>query len=199
MERDIEYEQSNIVQDIKYTEEYVEGIKCKNYKLCETVLPKWWFELKCNYLCSNCRMMFGTWKNETAGIYKTGKGQLDISDNKECPICLEVKTSISHPNCDHTLCVDCFKRCYYGDDDLENEPKFPYSKNIEDEYDDESYDEAHDVEFNGFPDYTTWLEDFKQRYPLIEMWIEEWNKWADDQELKYENEKYLRKCTLCRV
>lgn len=44
-----------------------------------------------------------------------------------------MKRSVSQPNCEHTLCINCFKRCYYG----ENEPTFPYP-DIEDEYYDDS-------------------------------------------------------------
>ena len=161
MERDTEYENNNIAYDEQYTEEEGGGgIKCKNYELCEAVLPKWWFECKGNYLCTNCHMMFGTW-----GIY-TGKGILDISDNIECPVCLEVKRSISQPNCEHTICIDCFKRCYYGDDDIENEPQFPYPKDIEAKYWEE------DTEVGNFPEIThlRWPNNFYKEYPLIEVW-----------------------------
>ena len=58
MERDFDYENSNIGY---YEIEECEGIKCKNYILCESILPNWWFECKGQYLCSECHMMFGTW------------------------------------------------------------------------------------------------------------------------------------------
>ena len=75
--RDLQYEQSNI----GYNKQYLDGgIKCKNYELCEDVLPKWWFECKGNYLCTNCHMMFGTWKFK-GQEYKTGKGILDNYKN----------------------------------------------------------------------------------------------------------------------
>ncbi len=107
--RDTEYENNNIAYDYQYPEEVGGGIKCKNYELCEVVLPKWWFECKNNYLCTNCHMLFGTW-----GESNTGKGILEINNNLECPICLENKRGISQPNCEHTLCIGCFKRCHYG-------------------------------------------------------------------------------------
>ena len=82
MVRDIEYENNNNIDfDSQYPEQDGGGIKCKNFELCESVLPKWWFECKGNYLCSNCHMQFGTWGNQT------GKGVLEINDNIECPIC----------------------------------------------------------------------------------------------------------------
>ena len=180
MDRDLEYENNNIGFDWQYPQEDGGGIKCKNYELCESVLPKWWFETKGNYLCTDCHMMFGSWKYQ--GIeYKTGKGVLDISENIECPICLEVKRSISHPNCNHTLCIDCFKRCYYGEDDTENEPQFPYP-DIEDEY----YNNQENPKWNN-------------DYPLIKQYNEDWNKWDDGEQKKYENEKNLRICPLCRI
>lgn len=70
-------------------------------------------------------MMFGTWgsgKNR-----HEGKGVLEPSDDHlECPICLEYKIGISQPRCNHKVCVDCFKRCHYGDKNVEEEPSFPY-------------------------------------------------------------------------
>ena len=86
---DIQYENSNIGFDFQYPEEEGGGIKCKNYELCDEVLPKWWFECKGNYLCTGCHMQFGTW-----GESHRGKGILEISDNLECPI-LENKWGIS--------------------------------------------------------------------------------------------------------
>lgn len=174
--KDTEYENNNIAYDFINNQE---GIKCKNYELCEQVLPKWWFNCKGNYLCTNCHMNFGTWKLY-GKEYKTGKGILEISDNIDCPICLEKKRGISQPNCDHMLCINCFKRCYYGNDDTENEPPFPYP-NIEDEY----YEDQ---------DNQKWETD----YPLIKIYNEEWSKWDAERIQKYENEKNLRKCPLCR-
>jgi len=172
MKRDLEYENNNIGYDWQCTEEDGGGIKCKNYELCGEVLPKWWFECKGHYLCINCDMMFGTWKN--------GKGVLNMSDNIECPICLEVKRSISQPNCEHTICIECFKRCYYGDYDTENEPNFPYP-DIEDEY-------CEDQE------NLKW----ETNYPLIKIYNEDWDKWDDERIKKREKEEYLCKCPLCR-
>jgi len=168
MGRDWEYENNNIAFNWRGSKGE-EGIKCKNYEVCEAVLPKWWFECKGNYLCTNCHMMFGTWSAINAGMIYV-----------KCPICLEVKRSIAQPNCKHTICIKCFKRCYYGDNDTENEPKFPYP-DIEDEY----YDDQ---------DNSKWDKD----YPLIKIHHEEWNKWDDEKDKKYSNEVHLRKCPLCR-
>ena len=67
-------------------------------------------------------MSFGTWSENTGKLH-SGKGKLEIRDNLEYPVCLEVKRWISNPNCDHTMCIDCFKRCYYDSDN--NHPRCP--------------------------------------------------------------------------
>ena len=131
MSRDLEYENANIGYDYQYTREDGGGIKCKNYLLCRALLPKWWFDCKENYLCTNCHILFGTWGNANAG--NTGKGVLEIRENIECPVCCETTQGISQPKCDHFVCIDCFKRCYYGEE-IE-QPPFPYPE-IEEEYDD---------------------------------------------------------------
>jgi hypothetical protein len=166
MNRDFDYENNNIGYDCQYTKADGGGIKCKNYIVCDSVLPKWWFECKGHYLCTRCDMM-------DCNILK-------VSTNLECPICLEINLCISQPKCDHSICISCFKRCYYGDENRDNEPIFPYSEEIEDEY----YDNTEDIK---------WVN-----YPLIQFYNEEWNKWNDEKEEKYEKEEYLRKCSICR-
>jgi hypothetical protein len=60
------------MKPIMLDEQYKEGgIKCKNYEVCNTVLPTWWFES--NYLCTNCHMGFGK--------------ELTFYENKECSLC----------------------------------------------------------------------------------------------------------------
>jgi hypothetical protein len=177
MNRDFDYENNNIIYDILNTEEDGGGIKCKNYILCESVLPKWWFECKENYLCTLCHMMFGTWGSDENK--HVGKGILELSNNLECPICLEIKECLSQPRCKHSLCISCFKRCYYGDEN-EGEPIFPYYDVVEEYFND--------------PENIKWEND----YPLIKIYKEEWNKWDDEKMKKSEDEEYLKKCPLCR-
>lgn len=81
------------------------------------------------------------------------------------------------PRCEHSVCIECFKRCYYGS--KENEPEFPYPE-IEEEYDDD-------------PENPKW-----NNYPLIQIYNEEYDIWLDEKEEKYLNEENLRKCPLCR-
>lgn len=71
------------------------------------------------------------------------------------------------------------KRCYYGDESRDGEPEFPYP-DIQDEY----YDDV---------DNTKWKDD----YPLINIYNEEWNQWDDNRNEQNEKDKHLKKCPLC--
>jgi hypothetical protein len=170
--RDYEYEINNIAYDDQCTEDDGGGIKCKNYEVCDTVLPKWWFECKGKYLCSNCDMMFGTWGTQI------GKGILEKNNDNECPICIERKKGISFPRCNHMVCIECFKRCMYGDET--GEPIFPYF-DIEDEY----YEQ---------PENPKWKND----YPLIEIYQRDYDNWEYNKNEKYKNETNIRLCPVCR-
>ena len=163
--RDYDYENINVIYN---PENCQDEIKCKNYELCNTTLPKWWFECKECYLCTNCDMMFGT----------RGKGILEFNDI-ECSICFENKRGVSQPNCDHYTCIDCFKRCYYLYNDDDGKPEFPYPE-IEEEY----YNDQENIK---------WKE-----YPLIDVYNEECDIWDDAKCERYEREEYLRCCPLCR-
>lgn len=67
MNRDFIYENNNIAYDLQYPKTKGGGIKCKNYFLCEAIVPRDWFDMKGNYLCGNCHMMFGTWGDPENG------------------------------------------------------------------------------------------------------------------------------------
>ena len=144
--------------------------KCPNYLICNQEVPLWCLRIHSG-LCMNCEIAYGTWQG--------GKGILNIIDSIECPICLETTQGVTQPKCDHTLCIKCFKRCHYGDDDLTNMPLFPYPE-LEDEYDSDS-------------ENPKWLD-----YPEIQIYNEQWNKWDDSREIKRFNENYLSKCPICR-
>ena len=100
--KDCEYEANNVSYDEQYSEETGGGIKCKNYELCHSVLPQWWYDCMGRYTCTHCDMMFGTWGTQT------GKGVLQFKDSVECPICYDTKRGVSQARCDHFVCVDCF-------------------------------------------------------------------------------------------
>ena len=167
MQRDFEYEHQTMVYTNQYPQEIGGGIKCKNHEVCGTILPNWWWDCKHVYTCTTCNILFGK--------------ILTKIDSVECPLCLECKQGITYPNCDHAICIDCFKRCFYGDKCLENEPTFPYP-DIEDEY----YEDPHNPKWK------------KLDYVLIGMYHTNWNRWDENRMEKYNHEYYLRKCSLCR-
>lgn len=147
-------------------------IKCPNYVICENSDPRW--VLRChNGLCTNCDISFGKWQG--------GKGILNMKDNEDCCICFEIKKCISNPKCDHFICIDCFKRCYYGsNEDSNKEPPFPYP------------DKENDYFENS--DDPIWSND-----ETIMKWNQEWIIWDDARTERSQNEhKILAKCPLCR-
>ena len=151
--RDMDYELNNICPNGR--------IKCKNYELCRHTVFAAPFKNK--YLCDACDTAY--------------EKPLEIKDNIECPICLEIKRSVSQPRCSHVTCVDCFKLCYYSYEIVE--PKFPYP-DLEDEYDDDMNNPK-------------WIND----YPLIRpYWTELRNYNSKINEKK--KKTFLKKCPLCR-
>ena len=176
MPRDLEYEKNN-VGFCECNQEDGDGIKCKNYELCESVLPNWWYECKGHYICTNCDILFGTWGHGKNAHY--GKGELTFVNNLECPICLENSRCVSQPRCEHFACLECFKRCHFLQD--VDHPDFPYDSEIEQEYDENQDDPKWEIE-----------------YPLINVWNEQCNELEYSNMEKHSREEYLRVCPLCR-
>ena len=143
-------------------------LHCPNYIICGSMAPKYILDMQ-NDLCYYCNSMFSKGR---------GKGKLIAIDNVECPICLETTQCVTHPMCDHYSCVECFRRCYYGD--YNDEPPFPYS---------DDHKEAYYKDYNN----PLWQNDKK-----IKKWLKDWKKWNKKREDKYESEEYLRMCPICR-
>ena len=142
-------------------------IKCPNFMVCGDIAPMWYFQC-CHGTCRNCDMMFGK--------------KLDLKeDPEECPVCIEIAPAVVQPNCQHSVCINCFKRCWYGAA-RNDEPRFPYPDR-EDEYFD--YEPSYEVH----PLYTD---------PLVVKYHADWNRWDDDWNAKRATEGHLRKCPLCR-
>lgn len=138
--------------------------KCPNYIICEELAPEWFFNCH-NGTCMNCAIRF--------------KGELIFTkDNTDCPICLECKMSVKHINCKHTICIECFKKCFACEDVLY--PVFPYNDQIQ-------------LEWEEDPDNERW-----EKYPLIKSWNAMCIKIDNECEEKYEEQEYLRKCPMCR-
>ena len=149
---------------------------CKNFEFCDGMQPPQWCGKgghSIRYLdsggdpdlCMNCAVMF--------------RKELVFKDDVECPICFETKKGITQPNCEHAICIECFRDCYYGKYD---EPDFPYSKDIEEEYDE--YDDLYNAP-----------KSFLDKYPLIREYEEECNKRYDRQN---EMISVNSRCPLCR-
>jgi hypothetical protein len=172
--RDLDYEYKNIVYSKKCIDLRLFNIKCKNYEICEKLLPEWWYDWKGTYLCILCSVMFGTWRKEDD--FHFGKGILDIGKILKCPTCSDVSSkSVTHPRCDHTLCIKCFKLCYYGPEFSKEKPLFPFPE-IEKEY----YDDIKNPKF-------------KSKKPLIDMYNKKLDNWYIDEE------NYLshKECPIC--
>ena len=81
-----------------------------------------------------------------------------IQQNQECPVCYEEKTSIRLPNCEHTLCMDCFRKVYFGYSTMEKPlSRFDFPKEEDDAvfpYDDankkEEWEDYSDKLYDGF-------------------------------------------------
>lgn len=165
-------------KDPEFTCEYNCSPKlCGNYVICGTISPEWLLRIRSRCVCMSCDMQF--------------RKKLDIIESIECPLCFEIKKCVVQPNCTHATCVDCFKRCMYGEPS-EDYPQFPYSKEIEDMYDEELSNTSNLDNTDEFD--AKWKRD----YPLVQKWERDCEQWHDDKDLKYHNEENLRKCPICR-
>jgi hypothetical protein len=149
-------------------------VKCTNYLVCEKKCP----QIVLNYhsgVCSECNYLFGVWKG--------GKGVLSYLEDLECCICFETKICVSQPNCNHFICIDCFKMCYFNKNNSNsnnNEPIFPYPEEIKNEY---------------FEDLTNpkWENDEK-----INTYLNELEEWYKEKLVQNLSNHYLKYCALCR-
>ena len=110
-ERDLVYENNNLVFDEQYPDG---GIKCKNYILCEAVLPKDAFNYKGNYLCISCDNF--------------GWNDLQFRNlSNECNVCYNNGIEMKFPtNCGHLFCVNCCKKILFWDESRYHLSPEPY-------------------------------------------------------------------------
>ena len=135
-------------------------MKCPNYLVCGDVAPKWYYA--CHWgTCWDCKNRFGKQR------------VLEFSED-ECPVCLETKTCVNMLNCSHKQCIDCFKRCQYGEKKLR--PEFPLPEDKWDDYE----------------------EGLLDNHPLIVKWQDDCNKLDHEESYQYNREENLRCCSLCR-
>lgn len=138
--------------------------KCPNFLVCGSIDPEWLLRCK-RGTCVHCDMSFG-------------KVLTLSTEDEECPICFDTKPLVQLLNCDHKVCVSCFKRCWNGPPRT-GEPQFPYPER-EDEYDE------------GGPDHPLNFD------PLVIKYNRDWNRWDDEWNYRYGQENSIRKCPLCR-
>ena len=108
MERDLQYEQANIIYDEGYQRNC---IKCKNYELCESILTPDNYEHCFGYLCMTC----GDWF-KVGGF---GLNELEFRQSEEeCVVCNEkTNTQLKFPtNCGHWFCISCSRNILFWDE-----------------------------------------------------------------------------------
>ena len=147
-------------------------VECPNFLVCDTILPK--CIRSCHRgTCMSCAYMFGK--------SSEFNGKLTFYDSVDCPICLEDKPGVKQINCDHKVCIDCFKLCMYGTRSRSiPQTVYPYPANIEDEYENNHEDPK-------------WKND-----PLIIKYNQDFRNYEMILDLNHEKESSLRVCSLCR-
>jgi hypothetical protein len=169
MPRDLVYEANN---GAHYEQGNCDGIKCKNYEVCATVLPPDYYNWKGRYVCTSCFNSFGNWDN--AG----GNGELAFGDGFTCQICLEYKRCLTHPRCNHIMCVGCFNAGWC--DEPSGPPDFPYSDEIISEWVGDKDNPKWDVE-----------------YPLLRLWDDAYDEWMEGVEVISQSLAYFMHCPMC--
>lgn len=82
-----------------------QSLKCHNYIICNETFPKWVGDCHRGF-CMNCAAIFGC------------HVEVLTVDMEECPICFEhTDTMAKFPQCTHHVCISCYKRFYYDDND----------------------------------------------------------------------------------
>ena len=118
MERDLQYEQLNTIYDEDYEEN---GIKCKNYELCQHILPPDHYEHLANYLCMTC----GDWFK--VGGFGWNELEFRVRE-EECVICNETRNKqLKFPaNCGHWFCISCSRNILFWDETRYHLSPIPY-------------------------------------------------------------------------
>ena len=140
---------------------------CANYLFCEHLVPNYILR-STKGLCTQCSYSFGHL------VFS------ECPECPECPICFQTKTSVKQKTCDHTVCIDCFKRCHSPTYWKDPKPVFPYDSERREKYECTYYDRK-------------WRRD-----PLLVKYIEDMETWETTRQLFDEEQAYLRACPLCR-
>lgn len=90
---------------------------CKNYLICSNKSDQEYLDAHENY-CIDCNNLFGKWREKSFTLKFT-------ETLETCPLCFQKNQKcIKRVDCDHFLCVDCFRLVYYGYHKIEK-PHFP--------------------------------------------------------------------------
>lgn len=158
-----------------------ELLPCPNYELCQNVCPQWIFDIK-NGTCLTCDI-FG-WKK-----------LIFINNNDDCIVCYEnnCKKIMFPTNCGHSVCINCFKKLFYG----KNEHEYELSPT--------SYGcpPCPNNCFKPIKGIQEWCDECDE---LFENWCinskNEYNKWYYDNNILIDNEiseNYIdNRCPICR-
>jgi hypothetical protein len=86
-----------------YIKSYVK--ECKNFIACENKVS----DNNDDELCFECYHMFGKWRNKPRNSISV-KSQRDF-----CPLCEEnEEITVYRMDCDHHVCLNCFRKIYFG-------------------------------------------------------------------------------------
>lgn len=79
---------------------------CKNFIVCKNkISPN--EEIK-EGICNDCYHIFGEWRERPRKC-------VEIKNiNDFCPLCDEKQTIVFRMDCEHAICVDCFRKIYFG-------------------------------------------------------------------------------------
>ena len=188
-ERDLRYEEANVGYNVQYTKEDGGGIKCKNYELCNDILPKWWWECKGNYLCMSCDQ----------GSIGFGWKELEFRESPDdgCVICFEtINKQVKFPaNCGHWFCTPCSRQILFWDESRYHISPVPFGcppcpKNCTNPIRGQQC---------GCAEYDEILEKWEHDSP------EQHKKWLDSEEMSIESGSFhesvvgSKTCPLCRA
>jgi hypothetical protein len=107
-------------------------------------------------------------------------GKLEFIGILACPLCKEEKQSVKRPDCLHTMCIDCFKLCHYGNHEIPA-PKFPYDS------------EKDRIDYYDNPYDPRWTND-----PLIKKYNDAFIIFEKILMDNFKKEESLRICAICR-
>ena len=91
-------------------------------------------ELEICYFCENTDVSCITFGNKlfacSCCTFTIKKLNTIKENDEQCPICFEIKKTIELSNCNHRLCLECYKIIYFGKSNKKNIPIHPLKINV---------------------------------------------------------------------